>query len=65
MTTAQAIILSVYLVGYLISFGIMLGKADDLKISDFIPLLIVSLISWIGIGLYLSGYSPGKKSTRL
>jgi len=61
MTTAFAIILSSYLIGYFIALGIMLGRKDDIKVKDIIALCMAALISWIGIGLYLSGYYPETK----
>ncbi len=62
MSTSFAIILSAYLIGYFISLGIMLGRRDDINVSDLIELCLTALISWIGIGLYLSGYYPESKN---
>lgn len=65
MTTAYAILLAPYVIGYFITFGIVLGSDDDdLDVRLLLTAFLVSFLSWIGVGLYISDRHPSKQKAK-
>jgi hypothetical protein len=58
MTTGFAILLTAYLIGYFVSFGLTLGCHEEPGFGAISAAFVVSLLSWINIGIYLSDFLP-------
>lgn len=54
------LLLTAYLIGYFISFGLVLGAEETFTFDSFIGAFMVSFFSWINIGIYLSGFISSK-----
>jgi len=55
------ILLTAYLIGYFLSFGIIAGSDENFNWTTFWSCLFLSLLSWIMIGIYLSDFIPKKE----
>lgn len=62
MNTGLAIILTAYLIGYFMSYGILLSQEDDsITFDTLVGFFIMSFLSWVIVGIYLGDLTP--KST--
>lgn len=62
MNTGLAIILTAYLIGYFMSYGILLSQEDDpITFDTLVGFFFISLPSWVIVGIYLGGLTPKKE----
>lgn len=57
------ILLTAYLIGYFLSFGIIAGTEDKFNWKTFWMCIFISLLSWIMIGIYLADFIPKKEKS--
>lgn len=54
MNTGLAIILTAYLIGYFMSYGILLSQEDDpITFDTLVGFFVMSFLSWVIVGIYL------------
>jgi hypothetical protein len=58
------ILLTAYLIGYFITFGLVIGTEDKFDWDTFGACVFISLLSWIMIGIYLADFIPKKEETK-
>jgi len=58
------ILLTAYLIGYFISFGLVAGIEEKFNWDTLGLCLVVSLLSWINIGIFLADFIPNKKKIK-
>lgn len=54
------ILVSAYLIGYFISFGLIFGAHEKWNFNAFGTAFIVSWMSWINVGIFLSDFVKEK-----
>lgn len=55
------ILLTAYLIGYFLSFGLVIGIEDGFDLDTFGAAFVISFLSWINIGIYLADFIPKKE----
>jgi hypothetical protein len=55
------ILLTAYLIGYFLSFGLIAGTEDKFNWETFRACFFISLLSWIMIGIFLADFIPKKE----
>lgn len=54
MTTSISILLTSYLIGYFISFGLVIGIHKEFNFNVFVLAFFCGLLSWINIGVLIA-----------
>ena len=58
------ILLTAYLVGYFLIFGIVAGTSHKFDLDTFGTCLFLSLLSWIMVGVFLADFITKEDETK-